>query len=50
MRSTHAQKPTAFCPYLMRTYSPCAATKIVSNAVQKCHDAAIRINNGATGI
>ena len=30
--------------YLMHTYGPCRATKIVSDAVQQCHEEAIRIN------
>ncbi len=30
--------------YLMHLYGPCLATKVVANAVQTCHEAAIRLN------
>jgi len=30
--------------YLMHLYGPCLATKVVANAVQICHEEAIRLN------
>jgi hypothetical protein len=33
--------------YLMHFYGPCVATKIVANAVQSCHEEAVRLNTRA---
>jgi hypothetical protein len=33
--------------YLMQFYGPCVATKIFANAVQSCHEEAVRLNTQA---